>query len=231
MIDRVTKPLDPPTYVIVLPMVSMQRLPRLVELILALVLCGVIALWVVRMLRGESIAVPPAASAGMAAVGGRVEEVLASARLFGSRRPGVLSDNVRALGVVADASGQGSVIVSVDGQAPRVYRIGDTLDGRRVTAIHADEIELESGGARQVFRLPEPRPAAQGLTILGAGPAAAMPAPAVVSPAASPTPYPYAAPPSPQPQMQPQPQPKLAFPPPQNSSQTVVAPTSSSLER
>ncbi len=188
-IDLVPKPTDP-VYVIALPMVSMQRLPRLVELILALILCGVIALWAVRMLRGESIATPPAASASMAAGGGRVEEVLASARLFGSRRPGVLSDNVRALGIVADASGRGSVIVSVDGQTPRVYRVGDTLDGRRVTAIHADEIELESGGARQVFRLPASRPAAQGLTIIGSGPAAAaMP---VVSPAASP----YAAPPS-----------------------------------
>lgn len=183
-----------------LPMDSMQRLPRLVELILALILCGVIALWVVRMMRGVSIAVPPATSAGATAGAGRVEEVLASARLFGSRRPGVLSDNVRALGVVADASGQGSVIVSVDSQTPRVYRVGDTLDGRRVTAIHADEIELESGGARQVFRLPASRPPAQGLTIIGSGPAASMPVVSqamvpVVPPGASP----YAAPPSPPP--------------------------------
>ncbi len=203
-------------------MVSMQRLPRLVELILTLILCGVIALWVVRMLRGESIAVPPAANAGMTAGAGRVEEVLASARLFGSRRPGVLSDNVRALGVVADASGQGSVIVSVDGQAPRVYRVGDTLDGRRVTAIHAGEIELESGGARQVFRLPESRPAAQGLTIIGSGPASSMPTPVASPPAISP----YAAPP---PAMQRQPQ--LGYPPPQNASQPAVAPPSSSLNQ
>ncbi len=186
-------------------MVSMRRLPRLLELILALVLCGVIALWVVRMLRGDAIAVPPAANAGATAGGGRVEEVLASARLFGSRRPGVLSDNVRALGVVSDASGQGSVIVSVDGQTPRVYRVGDTLDGRRVTAIHADEIELESGGARQVFRLPESRPAAQGLTIIGSGSQAdaAMSTAAPVAPAVLPAPSPYSAPPSPPLRMQP----------------------------
>ncbi|MGI9026674.1 MAG: type II secretion system protein N [Burkholderiaceae bacterium] len=207
----------------------MQRLPRLVELILALILFGVIALWSVRMLRGESIAVPPAANSGMTAGGGRVEEVLASARLFGSRRPGVLSDNVRALGVVADAGGQGSVIVSVDGQAARVYRVGDTLDGRRVTAIHADEIELESGGARQVFRLPESRPAAQGLTIIGSGPASSIPTPMVVSPGAppvlSPAPSPYAAPLSPPPAMQPQPQ--LGYPPPQTSSPSVVTPNTS----
>ena len=189
-------------------MVSMQRLPRLVELILALILCGVIALWLARALRGESIAVPPAASAGTSAGDGRVEEVLASARLFGSRRPGVLSDNVRAVGVVADASGRGSVIVSVDGQTPRVYRVGDTLDGRRVSAIHADEIELESGGARQVFRLPASRPAAPGLTIIGSGPAASMP---VVSPAASP----YAAPPS----QPPVPQPQSSYPPRPSSNQ------------
>ena len=193
-------------------MVSMRRLPRptlprLLELILALILCGVIALWVVRAMRGESIAVPPTANADMTAGGSRVDEVLASARLFGSRRPGVLSDNVRALGIVADASGQGSVIVSVDGQTPRVYRVGDTLDGRRVTAIHADEIELESGGARQVFRLPASHPAAQGLTIIGSGPGAATSMPVVSQP-----PSPYAAPASQPPAMQPQPQ--LGFPPP-----------------
>ena len=205
-------------------MVSMQRLPRFVELILAVILLGVIALWVVRSLRGESIAAPPAANAGMTGGAGRVDEVLASARLFGSRRPGVLSDNVRALGVVSDASGLGSVIVSVDGQAPRVYRVGDTLDGRRVTAIHAEEIELESGGARQVFRLPASRPAAQGLTIIGAGSAAqaAMPRSApLYAPPAAPGASPYAAPEAPPPAMQPQPQ--LGFPPPPASSQPQLA--------
>ena len=215
-------------------MVSTQRLPRLalprlIELTLVLILCGVMALWVVRMMRGESIAVPPAANSSMTAGGSRVDEVLASARLFGSRRPGVLSDNVRALGVVADASGQGSVIVSVDGQTPRVYRVGDTLDGRRVTAIQADEIELESGGARQVFRLPASPPPAQGLTIIGSGPAAAtsMSAP---SPSASP----YAAVPAQPPATQPpaiQPQPQPSFPQPPNNPETVIAPKAQPLDK
>ncbi len=194
----------------------MQRLPRLVELILALILCAVIALWAVRMTRGDAIAVPPAATAAATSGSGRVDEVIASARLFGSRRPGVLSDNVRALGIVADASGQGSVIVSVDGQAPRVYRVGDTLDGRRVTAIHAGEIELEANGARQVFRLPPSRPAAQGLTIIGSGPAtSSMP---VVSQPVSP----YAAPPSPPPAMQAQP--RLGYPPPMPTQSATPSP-------
>ena len=194
---------------------SLQRLPRLVEVILALILCGVLALWAVRTLRGEAIVVPPSAIAPASSGSGRVEEVLASARLFGSRRPGVLSDNVRALGIVADASGQGSVIVSIDGQTPRVYRVGDTLDGRRVTAVHADQIELESGGARQVFRLPASRPAAQGLTILGSGPGAAGSMPVVSQPVS-----PYAAPASPLSPIQPQPQP--GYPPPQNAPQPAT---------
>jgi hypothetical protein len=130
----------------------------------------VIALWATRVLRGAPIAVP--AAAPLAAGGGnsRVDEVVASARLFGSRRPGVLSDNVRPLGVVADAAGRGSVIVSVDGQPPKVYRVGDTLDGRLVSAIRPEEIELDSGGARQTFRLPLPRPSTPGVTVLGTGP-------------------------------------------------------------
>jgi len=183
----------------------MQRLPRIVELLLIVALCGVIALWVTRVLRGTPIAVPPMASAAAASGNSRVDELLASARLFGSRRPGVLSDNVHALGVVADASGRGSVIVSVDGQAPRVYRVGDTLDGRLVSAIRPDEIELEAGGARQVFRLPPPRPAGTGLTIIGTGPSPA-PAPSAPSatastpPASTPMPYPGGPPPHQPPQ-------------------------------
>jgi len=149
----------------------MQRLPRLVELILAIALCALLAFWVTRLLRGETIAAPAAVGPAPGASNQRLDGVLASARLFGSRPPGALSDNVRALGVIADASGRGSVIISVDGQTPKVYRVGDTLDGRLVAAIRPDEIELEAGGARQVFRLPPPQPSADGVTVLGTGPA------------------------------------------------------------
>ena len=142
------------------------RAPRVVELLLFVVLVALIAFWATRVLRGDAIAVPPLA--GAASNGGaddRIEAILAGARLFGSRRPGTLSDNVRAIGVVADESGNGSVIVSVDGQPARAYRIGDTIDGRVLRAIRPGEIELESGGARQVFRLPAARPTGPGLTI------------------------------------------------------------------
>jgi hypothetical protein len=152
----------------------MQRLPRLVELILIIALCGLAALWITRIARGTPIAVPPLATTNTGGANSRVDDVLVSARLFGSRPPGVLSDNVRPLGVIADASGRGSVIVSVDGQPAKIYRVGDTLDGRLVSAIRADEIELESGGARQIFRLPPPRPST-GVTVLGTG--EAVPAP------------------------------------------------------
>ena len=165
----------------------LDRLPRLVELLLFLVLCAVVAWWAMQMLRGDAIAVPPRAGVGNAAGDGdRIEQVLASARLFGARRPGTLSDNVRALGVVADASGHGSVIVSVDGQAPRAYRVGDTIDGRVVTAIRAGEIELEVNGARQVFRLPAVRPGAPGMTVMppSAAPISAAAADAAAAPRA-----------------------------------------------
>jgi hypothetical protein len=148
----------------------MQRLPRLIELLLIVALCSLVAFWITRVMRGTLIAVPPVATTAAGNANSRVDEVLASARLFGSRRPGVLSDNVRPMGVVADASGRGSVIVSIDGQPPKVYRVGDTLDGRLVSAIRPEEIELESGGARQVFRLPASRPSIGGLTVLGTGP-------------------------------------------------------------
>jgi general secretion pathway protein C len=150
------------------PSLAMHRLPRFVELLLVVALCALIALWATRVMRGTAIPVPPQAGGAGATMPSRVDAAMASARLFGSRPPGVLSDNVRAIGVVADSSGRGSVIVSVDGQPPKVYRVGDTLDGRLVSAIRPEEIELESGGARQVFRLP-PRVAASGVTVLGTG--------------------------------------------------------------
>lgn len=153
----------------------MQRLPRLVTPLLVVILCALIGWWATRLMTGAPIAIPPQAAVDGNAGAGRVDAVLASARLFGSRRPGVLSDNVRALGVVADASGNGSVIVSVDGQAAQVYRVGDTLDGRVVSAIRPEEIELEAGGARQVFRLPPARVSATGLTIIGTAIAPAAP--------------------------------------------------------
>ncbi len=145
----------------------MPRLARLVTPLLIVVLCALVVWWGLRLMPGAPIAIPPVADADGSGDGGRVDAIVASARLFGSRRPGVLSDNVRALGVVADQAGRGSVIVSVDGQSPKVYRVGDTLDGRLVSAIRSDEIELEANGARQVFRLPPARPSAAGLTIIG----------------------------------------------------------------
>lgn len=170
-----------------------DRLPRLVELLLFLVLCAVVAWWAVQMMRGDAIAVPPSAGAANAVGDGdRIESVLASARLFGARRPGTLSDNVRALGVVADASGNGSVIVSVDGQAARAYRVGDTIDGRVVRAIRAGEIELEVNGANQVFRLPAMRPGAPGMTVVP--PSAAPIGTGAINPVG---PAPAAAPPQP----------------------------------
>ncbi len=153
---------------------AMQRLPRLVTVLLIVALCALVAFWITRAVRGTPIPVPPVAPSVVADGGGRVDAVLASARLFGSRRPGVLSDNVRPLGMIADGSGRGSVIVSVDGQPAKVYRVGDTLDGRLVSAIRPGEIELESGGARQVFRLPPPPPASAGsVTVVGTGTALA----------------------------------------------------------
>jgi general secretion pathway protein C len=169
----------------------MQRLPRFIELLLVIALCAVIAWWGTRLLRGQALSVPPSAASAAAGGPSRVDAVLASARLFGSRPPGVLSDNVRALGVIADDTGRGSVIVSVDGQPPKVYRVGDTLDGRLVAAIRPQEIELESGGVRQTFRLP-PRVAASGVTVFGTGPA--LPASTVTAPPAMSSPPPAGAP-------------------------------------
>ena len=61
-----------------------------------------------------------------------------------------LSSRFQLLGVIANASGQGSALISVDGQAPKAYRVGQTLtDGVTLINLSARQANLgpASGGA------------------------------------------------------------------------------------
>jgi general secretion pathway protein C len=61
-----------------------------------------------------------------------------------------LSSRFQLLGVIANASGQGSALIAVDGQEPKAYRVGQTLtDGVTLTHLSARQASLgpASGGA------------------------------------------------------------------------------------
>ena len=62
------------------------------------------------------------------------------------------------LGVISAASGKGSVLMAVDGQAPKVYRTGQSIDGS--WALHAASpraVTLKSQGRTLELSLPAPR--------------------------------------------------------------------------
>ena len=69
-----------------------------------------------------------------------------------------LSSRFQLLGVIANASGQGSALISVDGQAPKAYRVGQTLtDGVTLINLSARQANLgPASGGSAVFSLTMP---------------------------------------------------------------------------
>ena len=59
------------------------------------------------------------------------------------------------LGVIASASGHGSALITVDGQAPKPYRVGQSIDGRwLVQDLSPRSVTLKSQGLALELSLP-----------------------------------------------------------------------------
>lgn len=130
---------------------------RLIEMALVVAVCTLATYWALILLNGPTLPATAPATVGAAIEAPTPSaDILDSAHLFGSRRPGTVSDNIRALGIIADRGGRGTAILSIDGQPPRNYRVGDRIDDRTVSAIRSGEVELEGGGVRRVYRVPVP---------------------------------------------------------------------------
>lgn len=130
---------------------------RLIEVALVIAICTLVTYWALILLSGPTLQVAaPVADGTAIAAPPPATDILDSAHLFGSRRPGTVSDNIQALGIIADRSGRGTAILSIDGQPPRNYRVGDRIDDRTVSAIRSGEVELEGGGVRRVYKVPVP---------------------------------------------------------------------------
>lgn len=145
----------------------------LIEALLLIALCALLARWAATLLTGSPLPVPPAVSLP-ASPDNAISGMLSTARLFGSYPAGTLSENVQVLGVIADTvhqTGHGSVLISIDGRPAKAYQIGDDVEGRRLVAIRSDAIEMEANGARQSFRLPaRPVQSAPGISLVPATP-------------------------------------------------------------
>ncbi|MGA2550768.1 MAG: type II secretion system protein N [Burkholderiaceae bacterium] len=138
------------------------------EIILVALLCALLAFWATRLFTGESVNPPASAAAVVVAQTDeeKQRELLASAPLFGARAQGAVSNNIQPIGILAQPSGTGSAIISVDGQPPKAYQVGDDVGGRTLTALREHEVVLEYRGQRTTYRLPESRAAlAPGLGI------------------------------------------------------------------
>lgn len=65
------------------------------------------------------------------------------------------SSNHKLMGVIASASGQGSALIATDGQPPKAYRVGQTVqDGWTLVSLTARQARLKSSSAEVLLELP-----------------------------------------------------------------------------
>jgi general secretion pathway protein C len=133
------------------------------------VLCAVVAWWAVQLLAPRA-PVAPAAAAGETQA---LPELRLAAQLFGAA-PGAqgaatataTAGNVTVVGVLA-AGMRGSAILSVDGQPPRAYAVGERIGpSQTLFEVRGDQVVIEQGGRRLALAAPT-RPA---LSLLTDGP-------------------------------------------------------------
>ena len=144
-----------------------QRLPALLSLLLFAALCASMAYWALQWL-----APPPRVVAAPAASEPAPVPVAAAARLFGGAAKGSGTLNVQLRGIIHAGSTAGSAaILSIDGSAPKFYRLqAELTPGVVLKAIHARTVVLSEHGAER--ELPLPAFAAQET---GGAPARTMP--------------------------------------------------------
>jgi general secretion pathway protein C len=128
-----------------------QRLPALLSLLMFAALCASIAYWALQWL-----APPPRAVAAPVASEPGVVPVAAAARLFGGAAKGSGTLNVQLRGIIhAGSAADSAAILSVDGSAPKFYRLNaELMPGVSLKAIHARTIVLSEHGAERELPLP-----------------------------------------------------------------------------
>ncbi len=155
---------------------TLRASPRwilLIEALLLIALCALLARWAATLLAGSPLPVPPTVSSPVLQ-NSTATGLISTSRLFGSYPAGTLSENVQVVGVIADTvhqNGNGSVLISVDGRPAKAYQIGNNVEGRRLVGIRSDAIEMEVNGVRQSYRLPvRPVQPAPGISISPSNP-------------------------------------------------------------
>jgi general secretion pathway protein C len=128
------------------------RLNAMTALIWCLAAAGLV-FWILKFPMDSASRQSLAASAPKDGSGLMADADVKAARAWGvqSALPEVsvaLSSRFQLLGVIASASGQGSALISVDGQPPKAFRVGQTLtDGVTLISLSAKQANLGPAAA------------------------------------------------------------------------------------
>jgi general secretion pathway protein C len=137
----------------------MNRLPKLITLMLAGTLCALLAFWWVRLSEPSPavVAITPPDRAP------RFDPAI-QARLFGASsqvQTTAASVNIRLGGVIAPSShkDRGIAVLAVESKPMRAYRTGDEIaPGIQLVEVQATRVLIEQNGARNEVSLPPTKP-------------------------------------------------------------------------
>jgi general secretion pathway protein C len=141
--------------------VAKSRLPNTVTALIWLISVASVAYWVLQFPQAKSLqsyniaqnnpSFNPEATADVSA------QLL---RGFGGMAAGpevsiVQSSRYQLLGVIASASGQGSALIAVDGQPPKPFKVGQTVqDDWVLSSLTARKASLKSSSKEMLLELP-----------------------------------------------------------------------------
>jgi general secretion pathway protein C len=143
-----------------------RRAPAVLALLLWLAAGLCVGYWVLQLL-GRSPLTPVVATANLP----EAPEPAVLARVLGAAPSAVavasgpmvappLSSRYQLIGVVADRADGGAALIAIDGQPPKPYRVGATLEGGVVLqAVQRRSVRLAPPNGAQDFELSLPAPA------------------------------------------------------------------------
>jgi general secretion pathway protein C len=116
-----------------------------------------VAFWVLRwpQLDPASAATVPVFTPGASPPGQAVARALGHQAEPNTSAPTQTSSQHQLLGVIASTSGQGSALIAVDGQPPKAYRVGQSVqEGWTLVSLTARQARLKSNTAEILLELP-----------------------------------------------------------------------------
>ena len=131
-------------------------LPLLTTCIWAVAAAGIV-FWVLQWPRQETVAfsVPVSTSQSPQDVNGQVAKALGRLADPAAGPAVQTSSQYKLMGVIVSSSGQGSALIATDGQPPKAYRVGQTIqEGVTLLSLTARQARLTSSSGDVLLDLP-----------------------------------------------------------------------------